>query len=108
MPHYLFQGAYSSESWKTLIKKPVNRIEAIRPTIRKLGGSIESAWFAFGDYDVVVIIEMPDNVSAAAFALAVGASGSLKSFKTTPLISPTESIAAMKKAASSSYRPPGK
>src|SRR5437899_9162032 len=100
MPHYLFQGTYSSDAWKALIKKPVNRIEAIRPAIEKLGGSIESAWFAFGDYDVVIIVEMPDNVSAAAFALAVGASGSLKSFKTTPLISPTESIAAMKKAAS--------
>src|SRR5437016_13363985 len=108
MAHYLFQGAYSSETWRTLVKKPINRFEAIRPAIEKLGGSIETAWFAFGDYDIIVIVEMPDNVSAAAFALAVGASGSLKSFKTTPLISPTEAIAAMKKAATSNYRPPGK
>src|SRR5207244_4555666 len=82
MAHYLFQGTYSSDSWKTLIKKPVNRFDAIRPAIEKLGGSIEGAWLAFGDYDVVLIAEMPDNVSAAAFALAVAAAGSLKTFKT--------------------------
>jgi uncharacterized protein with GYD domain len=108
MPHYLFQGAYSSESLKALIKKPVNRVEAVRPAIEKLGGSIKSAWFAFGEYDIVFIVELPDNVSAAAFALAVGASGSLKSFKTTALISASESVAAMKKARVSHYSPPGK
>jgi uncharacterized protein with GYD domain len=106
MAHYLFQGAYTSEAWATLVKKPVNRFEAIRPAIEKLGGSIEAAWLAFGEYDIVVITEMPDNVSAAAFALAVAAGGSLKSFKTTPLITPTEGLAAMKKAAGSGYRPP--
>ncbi len=108
MAHYLFQGAYASESWKTLIKNPMHRFEAIRPAIEKLGGSIEGAWFAFGEYDFILIAEMPDNVSAAAFALAVAAGGSLKTFKTTPLMTPTEGVAAMKKAATSGYRPPGK
>ena len=108
MAHYLFQGSYSSDSWKTLIKKPVNRFDAIRPAIEKLGGSIEGAWLAFGDYDIVLIAEMPDNVSAAAFALAVSAGGALKSFKTTALITPTEGLAAMKKAGNAGYRPPAK
>jgi uncharacterized protein with GYD domain len=52
MPHYLQQIAYSIEGWKTLVKKPQNRIEAVRPAIEKLGGKIESAWFTFEDYDM--------------------------------------------------------
>ena len=65
MPHYLHQVAYSREGWEALVKHPQDRIEAVRPAIEKLGGKIKSAWFAFGEYDVVVITEMPDNVSAA-------------------------------------------
>jgi uncharacterized protein with GYD domain len=64
-------------------------------------------WMAFGDYDVVGIIDMPDNVSAAAFALAISGGGSCKSVKTTPLLSIEEGIAAMKKAGGSGYKPVG-
>jgi uncharacterized protein with GYD domain len=63
---------------------------------------------SFGDYDTVVIMEMPDNVSAAAFAAAIAAGGSCKSVKTTPLLSPEEGVAAMKKAGSSGYQPLGR
>jgi uncharacterized protein with GYD domain len=63
MPHYLQQVAYSIEGWKALVKKPQNRIEAVRPAIEKLGGKIEHAWFTFGDYDVVLIVYLvgPDS-----------------------------------------------
>jgi uncharacterized protein with GYD domain len=108
MAHYLFQGAYTPQAWQTLIKKPTNRFDIIRPAVEKLGGSIEGAWFAFGEYDFVLIAEMPDNSSAAGFALAAAAGGALKSLKTTPLLTTTEAIGAMKKAATSGYKPPGK
>jgi uncharacterized protein with GYD domain len=108
MSYYMFQGAYTSEAWKTLLKKPINRFEAIRPAIKKLGGSIEGGWFAFGEYDFVLIARLPDDVSAAAFSLAAAAGGSLKSAKTTTLMTGAEGVAAMKKAAGSGYRPPGK
>jgi uncharacterized protein with GYD domain len=71
MPHYLHQVAYSPEGWRALIAQPQDRIEAVRPAVEKLGGKIKSAWFAFGDYDVVMITEMPDNVSAAAIAIRI-------------------------------------
>jgi uncharacterized protein with GYD domain len=61
--------------------------------------------FAFGEHDVVVICEMPDNVSAAAFALAVGAGGTVASYRTTVLLTPEEAVEAMNKAAESSYQP---
>ncbi|HWC76228.1 MAG TPA: GYD domain-containing protein [Blastocatellia bacterium] len=107
MAYYLLQGAYTSEAWKTLVSKPVNRLDAIRPVIEKLGGKVEQAWFAFGDYDVVLIMQMPDNVSAAAFALAVAAGGAFKSHKSTPLMTMAEGIEAMNKAAGAGYKAPG-
>jgi uncharacterized protein with GYD domain len=104
MPHYLQQVAYSHEGWEALVVNPQNRIEAVRPAIEKLGGKIEAAWFSFGDYDVVVIVNLPDNVSAAAIAMAFAAGGACKSVQTTPLISPDEAIQALKKARECGYR----
>jgi uncharacterized protein with GYD domain len=107
MAYFLLQGAYTPESWKSLVNKPVDRIEAVRPVIERLGGKVEGAWFAFGDYDVVLIMQMPDNVSAAAFSLAVAASGSFKAHKTTPLMTIADGVEAMKRAAGAGYQPPG-
>ena len=104
MPHYLQQVAYSIEGWKALVKKPQNRIEAVRAAIEKLGGTIESAWFTFGDYDVVLIVQMPSNVDASAIAIAFAAGGACKAVKTTPLLTAEEAVKAMKKAAGSEYR----
>ena len=104
MPHYLQQVAYSTEGWEALVEKPENRIEAVRPAIEKLGGRIESAWFAFGDYDVVLIIQMPTNVDASALAMAFAAGGACKTVKTTPLLTVEEAVEAMKKAAGAGYR----
>jgi uncharacterized protein with GYD domain len=108
MAHYLIEAAYTPEAWKSLLKKPVDRNQAIRPVIKKLGGSLVNSWFAFGDHDVVLIVEMPDNVSAAAFSVAAMAGGGLRAIKTTPLLELAEGVEAMKRAAKSGYRPPGK
>ncbi len=105
MPHYLHQVAYSREGWEALLKKPQDRIEAVRPAIEKLGGKIKSAWFAFGEYDIVLITEMPDNVSAAGIAMAFAGGGACKAAHTTPLLSVEEAIQAMRKAGESGYRP---
>jgi len=105
MPHYLHQVAYSREGWEALLAHPQNRIEAVRPAIEKLGGKIDTAWFAFGDYDIVVITEMPDNVSAAAIAIAFAGGGACKAVQTTPLMSAADALQAMKKAGECGYRP---
>src|SRR5262245_63418398 len=101
MAHYLLEVGYTPEAWKALLKNPVDRSKAIRPVIEKLGGSLQSSWFAFGDYDVILIVEFPDNVSAAAFSLAAAAGGALRSVKTTPLLAINEGLGAMKLAAQS-------
>ncbi len=107
MPYYLYQAAYTPEAWAVQIKQPQNRIEAVRPVIEGLGGWIEGAWLSFGDYDVVLLIHMPDNPSLAAFAIAVAAGGAIKAAKTTPLLTIEEGMDAMNKAESSGYMPPG-
>jgi uncharacterized protein with GYD domain len=108
MARYLFQASYTSEAWAVQVSNPQNRIDAIRSVIERLGGRLESAFLSFGDYDVVVIAEMPDAISAAAFSLATSAGGALKAIKTTPLLTIEEGMEAMHKAAGAGYRPPGR
>lgn len=88
------------------MKNPQNRIQAVKPALEKLGGKLIEAYFSFGDYDFVIIAEMPDNVSAAAASLAFGAGGALRLMKTVPLLSATETLEAMKKASGTGYKPP--
>jgi uncharacterized protein with GYD domain len=106
MAYYLIQAAYTSEAVAKLVRRPQDRLGAIRPMFKKLGGSLEGAWFAFGDYDIVLIAEMPNNVSAAAVSLAVGAGGVVRAIKTTPLMTAREGVAAMRKASATGYKPP--
>jgi uncharacterized protein with GYD domain len=106
MPYYLLQASYTAEAWATLVKKPQNRLEVIRGTVEKLGGSIEGSWLAFGEHDVVLICKLPDTVGAAAFSIAAAAGGALKSSKTTPLLTLEEGVEAMKRAGKTGYRPP--
>jgi uncharacterized protein with GYD domain len=105
MPHYLCQLSYTAEGWAALLRKPVNRVEAVRPAVEKLGGKIEGAWFTFGESDLIVLLDMPDNISAASFAIAVAAGGAVKSYKTTPLLSIDDGIEALKRGAKAGYRP---
>jgi len=99
MAYYLIEVGYTPEAWKSLLKKPEDRTKAIRPIIENLGGSLEGAWFAFGDYDLVLVTNFLDNVSAAAFSLAASAGGALRALKTTPLLAISEGMGAMKRAA---------
>ena len=87
------------------MQEPQDRIEKVRPAIEGLGGRIECAYYAFGEHDIVLIVEMPDNTKAAAMALAVGAGGACSSYTTTVLLTPEEAVQAMSAAAESVYRP---
>jgi uncharacterized protein with GYD domain len=62
---------------------------------------------SFGEYDAHVILQAPDNVTAAALSLAAAAGGSVKAVRTTPLMTMEEGMEAMRKAAAAGYRPPG-
>ena len=90
MPFFLIQAGYTPEAMAKLIANPQDRFDSVRGPVEKLGGRVLNLYFAFGDYDVILITEMPENVSAAALSLAAAAGGSLRTCKTTPLMSNAE------------------
>jgi uncharacterized protein with GYD domain len=106
MAHYLIRASYTPETWAALVKNPSNRREVVRGLVEGMGGKLEAMYFSFGDEDIVVLVEMPDNVGAAAAALAVTASGAFRSYSTTPLMTAEEAMDAMRKAGAVGYRPP--
>ncbi|PKB82192.1 MAG: GYD domain-containing protein [SAR202 cluster bacterium Io17-Chloro-G9] len=107
MPRYLIQASYNQSGISDLVHNPQDRAAVIRTVIERMGGTLESFYYAFGDYDVVAIGEFPDNATAAALAMAVGSGGALRDYKTTVLMSMDEAIEAMRKAGGAGYRPPG-
>lgn len=88
-----------------MIQNPHDRTNALRGPIESLGGKIHNLFLSFGDYDAVLLVEMPNNVAAAAIAIAIAAGGACKNIKTTPLMTVAEGIEALKKAAGSGYQP---
>ena len=65
MPTYMVQASYTSGAWNKLVQRPENRMEALRPVVEKLGGQVLAWYYTFGDYDVVVLFDVPSNVNAA-------------------------------------------
>ena len=106
MPKYLIQATYTAEGLKGLAKDLASgRKAALEKAMASMGGKLECLYYAFGDYDVVLIAEGPDNVSAAALSLAASATGLVRT-KTTALLTVEEADQALKKSVG--YRGPGK
>jgi uncharacterized protein with GYD domain len=106
MPKYLVHGSYVGEGLKGLLKEGgSNRRAAVQTVIKGMGGTLESFYYAFGEDDVLGVADFPDNAAAAAFSLAVNASGAVK-LQTTVLMTPEEVDEAAKKSVD--YRPPGR
>jgi uncharacterized protein with GYD domain len=105
MAKYLVEANYLSEGMNGLLKEGgTRRREAVDELFHSLGGKVEAFYFVFGDRDVVIIGELPDNTSAAALALRVNAAG-VTTVKTTVLLTPQEIDQAVTRTGT--YRPPG-
>ena len=99
MPLFMYQAAYSSDSWADQVKNPQNRVETVgRQLCEAGGGKFVGGWLCFGDYDLVLIADVPNNESMAAIAVAVAAGGKIRASKTTPLMTGAEGVAALRKA----------
>jgi uncharacterized protein with GYD domain len=105
MALYLYQASYTAESVAAQIKEPQDRIKVVTPAIEALGAKILVGGYPFGEYDVLVVLEAPDDTTAASVALAVAAGGAVKSAKTTRLLSGQEWIESLRKAQGSQYQP---
>jgi uncharacterized protein with GYD domain len=105
MPKYLFQANYVGAGVKGLLNEGgSSRRAAVEKAAQSLGGTLEAFYYAFGDTDAYVVVDLPDNASATALALTVNSSG-VTVVKTTVLMTPEDVDAAVKK--SPSYRAPG-
>ena len=105
MHDYLMQVSYSPEGLVGLLKKPQDRIKAVAPAVERLGGKVLGGGFCLGDYDVAVIVSLPNNEAVAALSMAFGSGGTVRAVKTTPLLSGSEAVRAMKKASQAGYKP---
>lgn len=108
MPLFMYQAAYTAESWAAQLKNPQNRVEAVgNKACEAVGGKMIGGWYAFGDHDLILVVDVPNNEAMAAIALAIGAGGAIKSSKTTALMTGAEGVAAMKRAdaVAKTYKP---
>lgn len=108
MAKYLIEASYSEAGLKALVKDGGSgRKKAVEAATKALGGRLESMYFAFGTSDVYATVDAPDNITAAALALAVGGTGIAAHLKTVVLLTPEEVDQAAKKSAGAAYRAPG-
>jgi uncharacterized protein with GYD domain len=106
MTFYLIQASYTPQAIAAMIKNPQDRAAAVRPIMERMGGKLHGLWFAFGESDIVAIAEMPDDIGAAAVSMAIGATGSMSSYRSTALMTAGQAVEAMQKASSVAYQPP--
>ncbi len=106
MPKYLVQASYTAEGIQGLLKDGASgRKAAVQAAVKALGGKVEAFYYAFGKDDAVIILDLPDNVTAAAVGLTTSASGAVRT-RTTPLLTVEEVDQAVKVQVK--YRAPGK
>jgi uncharacterized protein with GYD domain len=108
MPFYLYQIAYSSDAVKAMVAKPQDRAAAAAKLVESLGGKLHHLFFAFGKYDVICLIEGPDDKMMAAGALAVASAGTVTRSETIKLMTAAEAQDAMTMAgkATGAYKAP--
>ena len=106
MTKYLLKVSYSTEGLQGVMKAGGSaRVKAVEQMLAGVGGSLESFYFAFGEDDVIVIADVPDQRSAIAMAAAIGGSGAISSYETVVLLEPSEVDEALNVTVD--YVPPG-
>lgn len=110
MAFYLLRAKYAQDSMNALVQRPEDRMLTTTKLLKEVGGRLLYYFFCFGDYDIVLLFELPDNTSAAALAMTLSAAGSVTATETIPLLTMEDAIDAMNQArrASGIYVPPGR
>lgn len=106
MPLFMFTFGYTQEVWARLIRHPEKREEALGQILAEAGCKLHGLWYAFGDADGFVLVEAPDNKTAAGVALAIGSSGAFRKLETTAVMTQEELVEALQVAAGVYYVQP--
>ena len=104
---YLVLFSLTSETAKRFIAKPSDRAAVVREVAESAGGSLESYYWMFGQYDGAAVFNLPDSQSMAAVSLAITSSGALSRFETHELIESSDLTAIAERAKGITYQPPG-
>lgn len=109
MSKYAVLGGYTAEAWAKMIDNPGTREAAVRKLAESVGAKLDQIFWSFGEDDFLVIVDAPDDITAAAVSVAAGSSGSLRNLRTIKLITQEESRKLLEKAkaAKAAYVPPG-
>lgn len=107
MPFYMSQITLSPEGLKAMTANPQDRRGPVGKLFEAAGGKLHHYFFAFGEADVVIIGEAPDNTACASLMLAAMGGGAISSSKTTVLMSHEEGLEAFRRAGQVAYTPPG-
>jgi uncharacterized protein with GYD domain len=109
MAKYALMGGYTTETWAKFIQNPGDREAPVRRAVEAAGGKLETLYWSFGDDDYLVILECPDDIAAAAIAVAVGSTGALRNLRTIKLFEANQLQQVLQKAKAvvGAYVPPG-
>jgi uncharacterized protein with GYD domain len=106
MTHYVTHAAYKTDGGGNHVKGSRDRAKGIRPAMEALGGRLLSFYTSRGEHDVVIITEMPNNVSVADVSRAAAAGGAIKTVRTAPLTTGQEGMDAIRRASQTGDSPP--
>ncbi len=105
---YLYRFGYTPEAWAALVEKPEDRRTTLAARLfGTFGGRLEGLWYSFGQQDGYALVELPDEIAAAAASAAVMATGSFRLLETTVLLTADEMIEALGRAQDFAYVKPG-
>ena len=97
MAKYLVFASYSAEGVKGFqTEKGSGRRDAVRKALTAVGAKLDQFYFTFGDHDVAMVVDAPDNTSMMAISLSAAVSGTCR-MSTMPLITAEEADAAIDK-----------
>ena len=108
MPHFLIQFSYTPPSIKSMVDRPeVDRAAEASKMVASLGAKLLGYWYAFGEFDGVVLMEAPDSSAAASIGMAIRGTGEVSRLETTVLLTMDEAREAMRKTANATHLPRG-
>lgn len=107
MAMYLAKFTHTPQAWAGLLANPEDRREALAPVFEAAGGKLHGYWYAFGDADGYLLVELPDDIAAASTVIKAASSGAFASLSTTKLLTVEETLEALRRGGGVEYRAPG-
>ena len=107
MARYLVQASYTQQAIAGLVSSPEDRSGVLGSMVEGLGGKVITIDYCFGEFDFVIVLELPDDTSMVSVSMAAGASGAVTNLRTTVLIPIADGLAAAQRAKEITVRPPG-